>query len=86
MEKCSGGGIEIVPMTVTEYAYDENWIIAKSGAGNNSKHQYWIIKKTDKKDPTIEDIKLNTFGQLDFKEFKKKLNENRICLTLKRIE
>ena len=85
-EKCSGGGIEIVPMTVTEFAYDNEWIIAKTGTGNNSKNQYWIIKKIREKEPTIEDLKSNTLGQLDIEEFKKKLIENKIGLTLKKID
>jgi hypothetical protein len=85
-EKCSGGGIEIVPMTVIEYAFDAKWIIAKTGTGNGSKNQYWIIKKIEKEDPTVEDIKSNTLGQLDLEEFKKKLIENRIDLTLEKIK
>lgn len=84
-EKCSGGGIEIVSMTVTEYAYDNEWIIAKTGTGNNSKNQYWIIKKIEKIEPTAEDLKSNTFGQLGLEEFKKKLIENKIDLTLEKI-
>jgi len=82
-EKCSGGGIVIVPMTVTEYAYDKKWIIAKKGTGAES--QYWIIKKSNKKDPAIEEIKSNTQGQLNLENFKKKLIENNIDLTLKKI-
>ena len=85
-EKCSGGGFEIVPMTVIEYAYDSKWIIAKTGTGNGSENQYWIIKKTETKAPTVEVVKSNTLGQLDLKEFKKKIIENRIDLKLKKIK
>jgi len=85
-EKCSGGGFEIVPMTVIEYAYDSKWIIAKTGTGNGAKNQYWIIKKTETENPTVEDVKSNTFGQLDLVEFKKKMIENRIDLTLIKIK
>jgi len=83
-EKCSGGGIVIVPMTVTEYAYDTKWIIAKKGKGTEC--QYWIIKKSTEKEPTVEEIKSNTLGQLNLEEFKKELFENNIDLTLKKIK
>ncbi len=29
-DKCSGMGIEVVPMSVLEHAYNKRWIIAKS--------------------------------------------------------
>ena len=83
-EKCSGGGTEIVPMTVTEYAYDKDWIIAKSGNGTES--QYWIIKKIKKNTPTILDIKSNITGQLNLEDFKRKLDKYEITLTLKKIK
>jgi len=85
-KKCSGGGFEIVPMTVTEYACDSKWIIAKTGTGDGSKNQYWIIKKTETETPTVEVVKSNTFGQLDFEEFEKKMIEYKIDLTLKKIK
>ena len=57
-EKCSSSGIEIVPMTVLEYAYNSNWIIAKSGSRNKKDFQYWILKnfyKYKKQDRKAQD-------------------------------
>jgi hypothetical protein len=34
-ERYATSGVEIVPMTVLEIAYNNNWIIAKTGNGRN---------------------------------------------------
>ena len=31
-KKCTGTGIEIVPMTILEISYDKKWIIEKTGS------------------------------------------------------
>jgi len=86
-ESCTGSGIEIVPMTVLEYAYNSKWIIAKSGnRRTNSEIQFWIIKNDYEDEPTIEVIKSNILGSLDFETFSKELLNKKIDLTLKRIE
>jgi hypothetical protein len=85
-ERCSGSGTEIVPMTVSEYAFDDKWIVAKADSG------YWIVNKdtnlrylsdsiTSK--PSIPEAKLN--GPYDSAAFVQKLNENSIKLKLKKI-
>jgi hypothetical protein len=91
-EKCSGSGIEIVPMTVTEYAKDSKWIIAKSRTSRfGTEYQYWIIDKgfkigdKTKSDSTSNVIKPCVAGPLDSLSFIQKVNANNIHLTLKKI-
>ncbi|RYE37345.1 MAG: hypothetical protein EOP48_28905 [Sphingobacteriales bacterium] len=91
-EKCSGSGIEIVPMTVTEYAYDSKWIIAKSRTSRfETAFQYWIIDKGAKIEVKAESgstsnvIKPYLTGPLDSVSFIQMINANNIDLTLKKI-
>jgi hypothetical protein len=91
-EKCSGSGIEIVPMTVTAYAKDSKWIIAKSQISQfGRKYQYWIIDKDFKFDVATKADSSNTFlkshvlGPLDSASFAQIVNANKIHLTLKKI-
>ena len=59
-ESCIGSGIEIVPMTIMEYAFNSECIIAKSGnKRTNSNIQYWIIKNDYDFEPTAKVIKSN---------------------------
>ena len=86
-ESCTGSGTEIVPMTVLEYAFNSEWIIAKSGKKRtNSDIQYWIIKNNFDVEPTAEVIKSNVLGPLDLESFSRELISKKIPLTLKRIE
>ena len=86
-ETCSGSGIEIVPMTVLEYGFNSEWIIAKSGSKRtNSNIQYWIIKNYYDVEPTAEVIKSNILGPLDLETFSSELTNKEIQLNLKRIE
>jgi hypothetical protein len=86
-ESCSGSGTEIVPMTVMEYAYNSEWIIAKSeNKRTNSDIQYWIIKNDYDVEPTEEFIKSNVLGPLYLELFTKELRVKKIQLTLKKIE
>ena len=64
-EKCAASAIEIVPMTVEEYAFDAKWIIAKS-----SENKYWIISKqlnetSMNKEVNYDYIKSHVFGSFD---------------------
>jgi hypothetical protein len=86
-ETCSGSGVEIVPMTVLEYSFDSEWIIAKSGnKRTNSNIQYWIIKNKYTVEPTVEVIKSNILGPLDFETFSRELPNKEIHLKLNRID
>ena len=86
-ERCSGSGVEIVPMTVLEYDYDSRWIIAKSGnKRENSNFQYWIIKNEFDDQSTIEVIRSKTIGPLDLGLFTDELIRRQIQLKLKKIE
>jgi hypothetical protein len=91
-ERCSGNGIEVVPMTVTEYASNSKWIIAKSRKSHfSSEYQYWIVNKDFKvtliqdSDNTINTIKSHVHGPLGSTTFIKKLQANNITLKLKKI-
>ena len=44
-KRCSGSGQEIVPMTVLEYAFDDKWIIAKTGDRFKKNIEYWVVNK-----------------------------------------
>ena len=92
-ESCSNSGIEIVPMTVTEYAYNSNWIIAKSSAsGQTAENKYWIVEKSFKvkilqdNDSTINVIKSHVFGPFDSTRFVQLLLTEDIELTLQKIQ
>ena len=89
-ERCSVSSIEIVPMTVTAYAYDSKWIIAKSRTSRFGRdYKYWIIDKGFKIDDntsnekTSEVIKSHVAGPLDSASFEKLVHANRIDLKLK---
>ena len=92
-ESCSNSGIEIVPMTVTEYAYNSKWIIAKSSASRQTAEgKYWIVDKAFKvkiiqdNDSTINVIKSHVFGPFDSTEFIQQIMDKDIKLTLKKIK
>jgi hypothetical protein len=92
-DKCSGSGIEIVPMTVLEYANNSRWIIAKStGTPTKTDYQYWIIDKDFKvrivqdNDSTINIIKSHVAGPLDSASFMQQLHTNKIDLKLKKFK
>lgn len=83
----SRSGVEIVPMTVLEYNYNSEWVIAKTGnTRKNSKIKYWIIKKAFDNYPIPEVIKSNTLGPLDWDQFSKELTKRKIQLELKKLE
>ena len=91
-EKCSNSGIEIVPMTVTQYAYDKNWIIAKSSPPRSGGlYQYWIINKSQKvklireNDSTFEALRSKVYGPFDSASFAGQLESKNIILSLKKI-
>jgi hypothetical protein len=91
-ERCSGSGIEIVPMTVTEYANDSKWIIAKSRTSRfETEYQYWIIRKDFKvkllqdNGSTLNTIKSYVYGPFDSTTFTNKLHADKIGLMLKKI-
>ena len=80
-------GIEIVPMTVTEFNFNEKWIIAKSMSyREKSNIQYWIIKNDFFDDPNVDLIKANTIGPLDSITFGNNLKEKNIDIRLRTIE
>lgn len=89
-DKCSGSGIEIVPMTVLEYDKNANWIIAKSAKSRFSNiYEYWIIDKNflmPQNERTEDFIKSHVYGPLDSTTFIKKLASQNINLKLKKIE
>ena len=85
--KCCDSGIPIVPSNITEYNYDSKWIIAKSV--NVTSNTYWIVDKNfDIKleyDNNMEkQILKHVLGPLDSADFYKKVNYNKIDLTLKK--
>ena len=89
-EKCSGSGIEVVPMTVLEYANNSRWIIAKSsGSRLGTDYEYWIIDKnfsiSQTYDSTISLIKSHVYGPLDSTTFISKLYRQKINLRLQKI-
>ncbi len=92
-ESCSNSGIEIVPMTVTEYAYNSDWIIAKSSASRQTtENRYWIVSKNfnvkliQGSDSTISFIKSNILGPFDSTKFIQLLLAKEINLTLHKIQ
>lgn len=90
---CSNSGIEIVPLTVTEYAYDLKWIVAKSVLLRQGKDiKYWIIDKsfkvkiTQDSDSIINVIKSHILGPFDSTKFVQLLFAKNIKLELKKIQ
>ena len=82
--------MNIVPMTVLEYAYDSKWIIAKSGSKEGTDSQFWIIDKDFKvdcsdNDSTLNIIKAHVNGPFDSASFIEQLHSDRISLVLKKI-
>lgn len=83
-------GIEVVPMTVIEYANNSKWIIAKSSKSRfENNYEYWIIDKEFDKSKNVENIIKNIkpymLGPIDSLTFIKKLAEQKIDLTFKKI-
>lgn len=60
---------EIISMTVSEIAYDKNWIIAKSDQLKDKEITYWIILNKYHKIPSPTEVKENTIGPLNKIEF-----------------
>jgi hypothetical protein len=90
---CSNSGIEIVPMNITEYAYNLNWIVAKSSISRQGEDfQYWIIDKSfnvkliQDNDSTINAIKSHVFGPFDSTKFVQLLFAKDIKLKLKKVQ
>ncbi len=80
-------------MTVTEYGYDLNWIIAKSALSRQERNfQYWIIDKgfrvkiIQDNDSTINLIKSHVLGPFDSTKFVQILFARDIKLKLKKIQ
>lgn len=86
-ECCAKSGVEIVPKTVIEIAYDSKWIIAKSeNKQEGIKYKYWVIKHNYTSLPNSETIKNNTIEFIDDVLFKSYLKDNKINLKLKVID
>ena len=80
-------------MTVTEYAYNSNWIIAKSSASSQpAENRYWVVDKSFKmkiikdNDSTINVIKSHVFGPFDSTKFVQLLFAKDIKLRLKKVQ
>lgn len=80
-------------MTVIEYAYNSDWIIAKSSASKQTaENRYWIVDKSFKakiiqdNNSTINDIKSHVFGPFDSTKFVQLLLAKDIKLTLHKIQ
>ena len=91
-EKYSGSGIEIVPMTVVEYANNSKWIIAKSSPTRfKTEYQYWIVDKNfnieivQANKSSIEFVKSHVYGPFDSTTFINKLFSQKINLVLTKI-
>jgi hypothetical protein len=89
-DKCSGSGIEVVPMTVLAYDSDPKWIIAKSSKSRfSADFDYWIIDKAfdigQNNDRTVNMIKSHIYGPLDSTTFISRLGIQKINLKLKKI-
>jgi hypothetical protein len=82
-ESCAISGAEIVPMTVTEIAYNSEWIIAKSIKKSESK--FWVIKNNYQHMPNSDIVIKNTTEFNDDASFKLFLTEKKINLELKKI-
>lgn len=88
-DECCNVSIPLAPMTVTNYAFDNDWIIAKSTnrSGNES---YFIIRKIEVDqiniDSLYQEIIDQKFGPLSNNDFMKMKKEMRIDLLLKPID
>lgn len=92
-KQCSVSGVEIVPMTVIEYASNDKWIIAKTiPPRQNNQGLYWIVEKDSEtntnrnNDNTFNTVKPHVFGPLDSLRFAQALSEKGIELVLKKID
>lgn len=85
-KKQANSGEEIIPMTVSEIAFDKNWIIAKSADSKGKEIKYWLIMNKYHKTPSPTEVKENTTGPLSKIEFNNILRKNGIELVLKKIE
>ena len=85
-EKQAISGEEIIPMTVSEFANNKNWIISKSDDSKDKEAKYWIILNKYHKTPTPTEVKENTIGPLSKIEFEDFLRTNEIELVLKMIK
>lgn len=91
-EDCAVSGIEIVPMTVVEFAYDSRWLIAKSKPSRYSHDsQFWIVDKVvghealRKGHYQVDSLKSFIVGPLDTMMFVRKLNAINVSLKLRKI-
>ncbi len=86
-KKCSGSGVEIVPMTVLEISYNQKWIIAKTGSSyQTTNFEYWIIMNYYENTPNAETIKANTLGPMNNEVFLNELIKKDIPLVLRVID
>lgn len=89
-KSCATSGIEIVPMTVLKIAYNNKWIVAKTGNGRKITEdkffKYWVIKNDYKSLPDSETVKRNTIEFENQQDFDKFLTENKIELELTKNE
>jgi len=85
-KKQSNSGVEIIPMTVSEFAYNKNWIIVKSNDSKGKEIKYWIILNQYHKTPSPAEVKEKTLGPLSQIEFNNIRREKKIELVLKKIE
>jgi len=89
-ERCTTSGVEIVPITVLEIAYNNKWIIVKTGNGRERTDEkyfkYWVIKNDYKNLPDSETVKINTTEFNNLQEFDNFLAINKIGLKLKNID
>ena len=89
-ESCATSGVEIVPMTVLEIAYNDKWIIAKTGYGKKRTEveyfKYWTIKNDYEKIPDSKTVKNNTTEFDNRNDFDNFLIENQIELKLNKID
>ena len=86
-EPCAGSGVELVPMTVTEMAYNDKWIFVKTGHNRTtSDSNYWVINNSYQEITDAETGKKNTIGPLDMGTFRRLINEKSIDLELQIID
>ena len=78
---CATSGIEIVPMTVSQYSFNSDWIIAKT-----EQEDYYIIKNKYETKPTPNEIKSETTGPIDYESFEEFKRLKSINLKLKTID
>lgn len=86
-KRCTKSGIEIVPMTILEIAYNSEWIIAKSANKRKEKDfKYWIIKNNHKPLPDSKTVIKNTIEFNNYVLFESFMIKNHINLKLKKID